>query len=103
MSNTDFTHDTLASHEWLQTAGSCSEMTPEKRLMLGILEIAWLDLTGKIYSNEKGKQRAGALRWIMLDLHPGHLFSFTSICLHLGFDANKIRQAARTASARCHG
>lgn len=88
-----FQPDTLLSAQYFKIFRSKSQLEPEKRLMLAVLEDAVLCFQNYIFARDrKGKLIfQEAEEWI-LERNSNSPFSFENICEVLGFDPKYVRQ-----------
>lgn len=86
-----FQPDTLLSREYWDGYRSKTSLSPEKMLMLAVLE----DATDCIRKHARAPQSLAfrdEVDWI-LERTADHLFSFENVCAVLELDANYIREA----------
>ena len=95
--NFDHTHffavDTLISYEFHEAMKNKLALEPEKQLMLAVLEDAVCCFKKYINSSSwRGRTLfLDADAWIQ-EKDTVYLFSFESVCEHLGFDADYVRE-----------
>ncbi|MGH9876150.1 MAG: hypothetical protein ACRD5H_00800 [Nitrososphaerales archaeon] len=70
-------------------------LSPERMLMLAILEQALFDLQddAPFYVYRGKDQQEAAKQWITQKADDKYIFSFVNICTHLGLDHSAVRKA----------
>jgi hypothetical protein len=88
-----FQPDTLIPDQFRNTYKRKSYLTPEKTLMLGVLQDAVICFQDHVGSRDKKKHALflEAEEWI-LDKDRRYLFSFENVCESLGLDPGYLRQ-----------
>lgn len=84
---------TISAISDIQILGVRSRLTPEEELLLAILEDAVICFQKYAFAkDQRGRELfLDAEAWIMSNVNEG-LFSFTSVCDHLGVAASYVRQ-----------
>jgi hypothetical protein len=78
----------------IQPLSACGRLTPEEELLLAILEDALICFQKYVFAkDQRGRELfLDAEAWIMSNANEG-LFSFTSVCDHLGVAASYVRES----------
>jgi hypothetical protein len=66
---------------------SINKITPERELLIAILDRAVLDFCGR-----EGELHERARDWLFGETDPENLFSFEAICEHLGINTSALRK-----------
>lgn len=94
-----FENDALLRSQWDARHGGALRLSPERQLMLAVLEQAVRDIHSGVtrrrfvsnsYWRSFNDDCASAMRWID-DVDDGSPFAFHAICDVLGFDAGRMR------------
>ena len=69
---------------------------PERELLIAVLDRAVLDYCGR-----EGELHEKARDWIFLESDYEDVFSFASICYHLGLDQSALRRQINKKKGEC--
>ncbi len=85
--------DVVATEQLAGTFRRAEPLEPEKALLLAVLEDA-IDSFLKHHSTQDriGKERSQEAEWWIVQTSDDWLFSFESVCQHLGLDPQYLRQ-----------
>jgi hypothetical protein len=85
--------DVVGTEQLAGTFRRVERLEPEKALLLAVLEDA-IDCFLKPYSTQDriGKERSQEAEWWIVQTRDDRLFSFESVCQHLGLDPQYLRQ-----------
>jgi hypothetical protein len=99
-----FEPDALITAQFYNTTRRTYHAEPELRLMAAILEdaVATLTTDPRRCTNQRRRDFADALDWIVRPEENGWLFSFASICESLGIDPVHLRQGLLRKIAEIH-
>jgi hypothetical protein len=92
------THDPTTAYEWDEihnNNGSSALKTPEVWLMVAVLEDALATLLGNGNSERFKQAKSEAWKWFFVWVgkkYDDYLFSFDSVCSHLGLDREFVRR-----------
>jgi hypothetical protein len=87
-----FTDDSLAPGEFLEVSRPKTYLEPEKKLMLAMLNDAIYCYQHYFYAHRRNRKKlfTNAEQWI-LETGADRLYSFASVCEHLGIDPAFLR------------
>ena len=99
-----FAPDTLLPTQYFDRTRRRKDLTGEQRLMMAVIEFAVDDYMKYAHVRERTRQGlfAAAEAWIE-STDRSWLYSFETICDHLGLDAGWMRQGLRRWKARLRG
>jgi hypothetical protein len=99
-----FAPDTLLAAQYFDRVRRPKSSTGEQRLMIAILEQAVDDYMTLVAARDCVRQRmfADAEQWLA-STDRSRLYSFETICDHLGLDVDYMRQGLRRWKARARG
>jgi hypothetical protein len=99
-----FAPDTLLATQYFDRMGRGKYLTGERRLMCAIIQAAVEEYVKYAMTSHRGHQNifAEVERWIESE-DRSWLYSFETICDHLGLDSGYLRQGLRSWKVRARG
>jgi hypothetical protein len=103
-SRSPFAPDALLATQYFDRVRRRKDLTGEQRLMCAVIEQALEDYTKYAAGTDRGRQAlfADVERWIE-SADCSWLYSFQTICDHLGLDGDYVRVGLRRWKARARG